>query len=132
MTKKIKLMLDYGCSPLWWYDSEKVGNIDPKSLPLSPQMIQHLTDLAEKNDATLNWDNPSDSEEFTEAEIRKLDEELLLLTIKLQKELYPDYEIVYFSEKLGKVLSPKKSGRRSDRKRSRRRRLHSAHRSLTV
>ena len=95
-------------------------------------MIQHLADLAEKNDATLNWDDPSESEEFTEAEIRKLNEELSSLKMKLQKELYPDYEVVYFSEKLGKVLSSKKLGRRSDRKRSRRRRLHSAHRSLTV
>jgi hypothetical protein len=121
MTKKIKLMLDYGCYPLWWYDSEQVGNIDPKSLPLSSEMIQHLTELAEKNDATLNWDDPSESEELTEAEIRKLDKELSLLKIKLQKELYPDYEVVYFSEKLGKVSSSKKSGKRPDSKISRRR-----------
>jgi hypothetical protein len=132
MTKKIKLMLDYGCYPLWWYDSEQVGNIDPKSLPLSLEMIQQLIDLADKNDAALDWDDPSESKEFTEAEIRQLDKELLELKAKLQKELYPDYEVVYFSEKLSRVLSSKKSARRSDRRISRRRRLHSAHRSLTV
>ncbi|MHC5729637.1 MAG: hypothetical protein ACYTXY_37035 [Nostoc sp.] len=33
--EKIKLMADYGCYPLWWVSSDKIGNIDPETLPLS-------------------------------------------------------------------------------------------------
>jgi len=28
--EKIKLMADYGCYPLWWASSGKVGDIDPE------------------------------------------------------------------------------------------------------
>ncbi|MEH2291751.1 MAG: hypothetical protein V7K31_01120 [Nostoc sp.] len=40
--EKIKLMADYGCYPLWWVSPEKVGNIDPETLPLIPETIKRL------------------------------------------------------------------------------------------
>ncbi|WP_335092083.1 hypothetical protein [Nostoc sp.] len=35
-------MADYGCYPLWWVSPEKVGNIDPETLPLIPETIKRL------------------------------------------------------------------------------------------
>ncbi|BDI18607.1 hypothetical protein ANSO36C_44090 [Nostoc cf. commune SO-36] len=40
--EKIKLMPDYGCYPLWWVSSDKIGNIDPETLPLSQKTIKRL------------------------------------------------------------------------------------------
>ena len=42
MKEKIKLMADYGCYPLWWVNSQKIGDIDPETLPLSQQTINRL------------------------------------------------------------------------------------------
>jgi hypothetical protein len=105
MTKKIKLMLDYGCSPLWWYESEKVGNIDPSQLPLSQEIIKNLEDLAMENDQCLNWDDPANTEEATTTEIEYFEQKLISLWQQLQTELSPQYQVVYFSEKLRKVIT---------------------------
>ena len=105
MTKTIKLMLDYQCSPLWWYETDKTGNIDPTTLPLSEETIQRLEALKKANDNSLNWDNPADSGEADSEEIDYFEREGISLWQQLQKELYPDYEVVYFSEKLRKVVT---------------------------
>lgn len=105
MPKKIKLMLDYGCSPLWWYESEKVGNIDLSKLPLSQETIKQLEDLAQENDQSLNWADPANTEEASTAEIEYFERKLIYLWQQLQKELSPTYQVVYFSEKLRRVVN---------------------------
>ena len=105
MTQKIKLMLDYGCYPLWWHDSDQIGNIEPATLPLSQATLKRLEALAEANNAQLNWDDPANSPEPTEAELDAWEREGVELWQQLQTELSPDYEVVYFSERQGKILT---------------------------
>lgn len=104
MQKQIKFMLDYACSPLWHYESEQLGTIEPEDLPLSPELTKQLHDLADEYDAGLNWDNPSESKQKTEAKLQELEDRQLALALKLQAELSPEYKVVYFSEQTGKIV----------------------------
>ncbi|MGL5033452.1 MAG: hypothetical protein ACRC6M_06585, partial [Microcystaceae cyanobacterium] len=47
---------------------------------------------------------PANSKPLTETEIQTIDEEGFALAIQLQKELSPDYEVVYFSEKSRQII----------------------------
>jgi hypothetical protein len=47
MAIKIELMADYQCYPLWWIEPDKVGNIDPKTLPLSQETLNRLEKWAD-------------------------------------------------------------------------------------
>lgn len=107
MSKKIKLMVDYGCDPLWWEEPDEVGDIDPATLPLSEDTIERLHRWAKAYDATLNWADPTDSPGFESADAEAaFESEGISLWKQLQKELAPtNYEVVYFSELLGKVLT---------------------------
>ena len=40
MVKKIELMADYNCYPLWWANGD--GNIDPSTLPLTSKTLQYM------------------------------------------------------------------------------------------
>lgn len=102
--QKIKLMTDYNCHPLWWYDSEKVGNINPEMLPLSPEIIARLHAFAEAKDARLDWDYPPNTPPLTAAEIEMIEQEGVSLWQELKSELKSQYEVVYFSEKLLRVI----------------------------
>ncbi|KYC42210.1 hypothetical protein WA1_19695 [Scytonema hofmannii PCC 7110] len=104
MAEKIKLMADYGCYPLWWVDSEKVGDIDPATLPLSQETISRLEKWAEVYDAKLNWDDPASSSFLSNDAKDAFEEEGISLWKQLQKELASTYEVIYFSEKLRKVI----------------------------
>lgn len=106
MAIKIKLMADYGCDPLWWADGDKVGNIDPGKLPLSQETINRLKKWASAYNETLNWQDPANSQGFPNQEAEAaFEEEGISLWKKLQIELVPNYEVVYFSEPLGKVIT---------------------------
>ena len=54
-------MPDYECHPLWHYDSDRVGNIDPTSLPISTFLTSELSAWASEYDSTLNRENPLES-----------------------------------------------------------------------
>lgn len=98
-------MADYGCDPLWWADADKVGNIDPARLPLSQETINRLRSWAASYNATLNWQDPANSPELSPEEEAAFELEGISLWKQLQQELAPNYEVVYFSESLGKVVS---------------------------
>jgi hypothetical protein len=102
MPKKIKLMPDYECSPLW--DIDEGGEITPDELPLSEETSDRLKMWARKYDRTLDKKDPkssgfksSEEEEAFEAEGRKLWEDI-------QKELGDDYEVLYFSQTESELL----------------------------
>lgn len=97
MSKKIRLMADYGCYPLWWDEPDQVGDLDPKSLPLTQEIIQRLYNWADAFDARLDFDDPDNSPEVTPEQTETFESEGLSLWQQLQKELFPDYEVVYFS-----------------------------------
>ncbi len=105
MTEKIKLMPDYCCSPLWGIAPDNIGNIDPEKLPLSLTTLHRLKAYSEAYEADFNWDDPPESPEPTEAEIDTYEQEGISLWLQLQKELSPDYEVHYYSQKLRKVIS---------------------------
>ncbi|MBD2570784.1 hypothetical protein [Anabaena lutea] len=103
--EKIKLMADYGCYPLWWVSPDKIGNIDPETLPLSQETITRLEKWEESYNASLNWEDAGDSPGFSTEEQTAFEKEGISLWKQLQKELAPNYEVVYFSEILRKVIN---------------------------
>lgn len=105
MKEKIKLMADYGCYPLWWVSSEKIGDIDPETLPLSQETINRLEKWADMYDAKLNQDEPGLSSFLSTEEQENFEKEGINLWRQLKQELAPKYEVVYFSEKLGKIVA---------------------------
>jgi len=105
MAKKIELMADYGCYPLWGKDPENIGDIDPNTLPLSQETINRLEKWADAYDAKLNWDDPASSG-FPSAEAKDVfEKEGIGLWHQLRKELAPEYEVVYFSDRLRQHLT---------------------------
>ncbi|CAD5939186.1 hypothetical protein NO976_01865 [Planktothrix agardhii] len=105
MPKKIRLMTDYGCYPLWWDEPDQVGDLDPESLPLTQETIQRLYHWADAFEARLNLADPSDSPEVTPEEVERFEWEGLNLWKQLNQELVPDYEIVYFSSHFHQVFT---------------------------
>ncbi len=105
MTQKIKLMPDYYCYPLWGLDPDNIGNINPETLSLLPDTIHRLKAYSEAYETGLNWDYPPDSPETTKEEIEAYERDGMSLWLELQKELAPDYEVHYFSQKLRRVIS---------------------------
>lgn len=104
--EEIKLMPDYGSYPLWWVGSDKVGDIDPASLPLSRETVDRLYRWAEVYNATLNWDDPTDSPGFSNHETEEaFEREGLALWKQLQGELSPRFKVYYFSSKLGRLMT---------------------------
>ena len=104
MPKKIKLMADYGCYPLWWA-SKQAGDIDPATLSLSQETISRLEKWADVYDAKLNWDDPASSGFPTKEAKEAFELEGISLWKQLQQELAPNYEVVYFSDRLCKVVN---------------------------
>ncbi|AFZ56593.1 hypothetical protein H6G54_00600 [Anabaena cylindrica FACHB-243] len=105
MAENIKLMADYGCYPLWWVSSDKAGDIDPETMPLSEETISRLAKWADIYDAKLNWEDPNSSG-FPSLEAKAaFEQEGMSLWKQLQKELAPNYEVIYFSEQLRKVVT---------------------------
>jgi len=96
--KIIKLMADYYCFPLWNNSPGEVGNIDPESLPLSPELKSKLNEWTEKYDLILNDDDPAssgfESKEDEQAFIREGRD----LAKYLQIELGDSYQIIYYSD----------------------------------
>ena len=105
MAEKIKLMADYGCYPLWWASSGKAGDIDPETMPLSEKTVSRLEKWADIYDAKLNWEDPNSSD-FPILEAKAaFEQEGISLWKQLQKELAPNYEVIYFSEQLRKIVT---------------------------
>ena len=52
--RRLKLMADYGCHPLWGTVDPEIGDLDPASLPLSAALVADLAAWAEGFEATLD------------------------------------------------------------------------------
>lgn len=100
----IKLMPDYGCSPLWWDEPNLVGNIEPEELPLSNTTIEALYQWSEVSITSLDWDDPSNSFSLLVDDIKIFEHEGLRLWLLLKEELGSDYFITYKSHYLHKVF----------------------------
>ena len=103
MYKRIKLMADYKYYPLW--DLDDIGDIDPSELPLSSHTIARLLQWQKNYDEIMNWDDPASSDFAKEEDRVAFEREGISLWQQLQKELGDEYEVRYFSQLQGKVLS---------------------------
>ena len=91
--KKIKLMADYQCHPLWDKTPGNYGDINPYSLPISENLKQQLVEWAHAYDATLNILDPARSgfkDLDSKVEFTKIGHEI---AEKLQSELGPEFII---------------------------------------
>jgi hypothetical protein len=106
MIPTIKLMPDYGSWPLWWYkDTDRIGNIDPKTLNLSKWTIERLDAWARRYESYLDMDDPGNSPDQTPEEQQAFEQEGLALWDILQKELNDKYKVVYFSHLSHQILT---------------------------
>lgn len=90
---------------MWWVSSEKMGDIDPETLPLSQKTISRLEKWADMYDAKLNEDEPDLSNFSNDEEQESFEKEGINLWKQLKQELASKYEVIYFSEKLGKIIA---------------------------
>ena len=107
MMQRIKLMADFDCYPLW--DMDDGGDIDPTDLPLSEGTIELLLNWQNIYDGIIDWDDPASAGFASEKEKMVFEREGISLWKKIQKELGDEYEIVYFSQLLQRVINPYKS-----------------------
>jgi len=107
MYTRIKLMTDYNYYPLW--DLDDVGDIDPTELPLSEATIERLLNWQKIYDGIIDWDDPASAGFASAQEEIAFEREGISLWKQLQKELGDEYEIVYFSQLLQRVINPSKS-----------------------
>lgn len=92
--RKLKLMADYDCWPLWEAGKE-VGNVNPEELPLSDELKSRLQAWAEQYDQTLNRLDLASSG-FVDLRTRKhFENEGALLCKQLQAELGDAFEVEY-------------------------------------
>jgi|SRR4051812_30070242 hypothetical protein len=92
--RKIKLMPDYECWPLWEASPGRIGNIDPASLPISDSLRHQLLKWTQTYDSMLNYSDPASSgfpNEAAEQEFKKMGMEL---ANRLQQELGAQFEVV--------------------------------------
>ncbi len=54
----VKVKADYESFPLWQHDSAELANIDPATLPISPELVQELLDWADTYGRTVNSSHP--------------------------------------------------------------------------
>jgi hypothetical protein len=91
--RKIKVMADYQCHPLWDMSPASYGDIDPGTLRISAELRQQLTDWAREFDETLDVADPAKSgfkSKEAAAAFRARDTQL---ADQLQNELGPDFFI---------------------------------------
>ncbi|WP_370463638.1 hypothetical protein [Pantoea sp. B9002] len=96
--KKIKLMADYGCYPLWGTTPDDFGDISPEDLSISSNLKDSLYSWAKRYDAILNMDDPASSGFKDKEEEEKFIKDGYELARNLQDELGNQYEVIYHSE----------------------------------
>ena len=103
MVQRIKLMADFDCYPLW--DMDDAGDIDPTELPLSEETIERLLNWQKIYDGIIDWDDPASAGFASVEEEIAFEREGISLWQQLQKELGNEYQIVYKSQLLHRVVS---------------------------
>ena len=104
MAKRIKLMADYDCFPLWAESGDLSPNIDPRTLSLSATTVAALLGWADRYDATLNRDDPKESGFSTPSEAQDFERQGLQLWSTLQHELGAEFQVSFFSVQQRRLL----------------------------
>ena len=95
--RRIRLMADYFCHPLWHNGGVEVGDIDPASLPISDALKNDLDAWARAFDSILDMDDPANKGGF---ESKQACDDFAacgaLLAQRLRDELGVGWEIAYW------------------------------------
>lgn len=92
--RRLKLMADWDCHPLWGTVDPEIGDIDPASLPISAELVAALAAWSAAYDATLDRDDPAASGFATSAAEAAFRAEGARLAERLTAELGDGVEIV--------------------------------------
>ncbi len=96
-------MADYESYPTWLIESAGTMNIDPETLPISPDLVWSLMQWAQSYDDTLDSDDPLASgfaNAEQEAEFHALGQ---ALAKRLAVELAGQYRVDYFDARTGRL-----------------------------
>ncbi|MGF6604820.1 hypothetical protein P3T23_009576 [Paraburkholderia sp. GAS448] len=91
--RKIKVMADYQCHPLWDMSPGMYGDIDPNTLPISVELKQQFVDWARVFDETLDMSDPASSGFKSSEAAAAFRAKGVQLAEQLQKELGADFLI---------------------------------------
>ena len=108
MTQTLKLMADYGGTVLWRVDGDQAGPIEPdslNSLKIPVELQKALKQWAAKYDDTLNHDYPPDSGFANSEDEMAFEVEGQRLWESLKSALGADWNVVYFSNSQGRLLT---------------------------
>jgi multisubunit Na+/H+ antiporter MnhC subunit len=100
-SKRIKVMADYQCDPLWALDEERYGCFAPEMLDLSPQLAADLNAWAVAYDTSRNLDDPANSH-WTDAQHAAHAAEGRRLAGRLKRER-PDLMVYVMEPDIGVV-----------------------------
>lgn len=85
--RRIKVMADYACHPLWSLDDDDPGQIAPDTLGLSPELVDRLEAWARAFEDALDWDHPGGPGLWSDAEAESHRIEGRRLAAALAREL---------------------------------------------
>jgi len=103
--RKIKLMTDYDCYPLWEEFSDGVDNIAPSSLQISESLAARIDAWGDEYDKTMNREDPAASGFRNEQAIVAFEEEGEALFAELKQELSTGFAVTYFSTQSNSLKS---------------------------
>lgn len=96
--RKLKIMADYQCFPLWGSFDDNDGNIDPATLPITDKLQFLLSKWQAAYDGILNIDDPMQSGFKTHQDEIAFEEQGLLIWQLLAVQMGELYTVSYFSE----------------------------------
>lgn len=101
LTRRVKVMADYDCHPLWTLDEGRYGDFAPDTLSLSPELTRDLNAWAETYTASLNREDPASSL-WTEEQHRAHEKAGRPLAVRLARER-PDLTVYVLDGSTGVV-----------------------------
>ena len=99
--RKIRLMADYNCFPLWDIGETGPMNLDPGELPLSEGLVGDLMEWARMYDQTLDRSDPLNSDFANDGDSTRFADEGRRLAQRLARELGSSWSIYYFDQETG-------------------------------
>src|SRR5687767_2429248 len=94
--RRLKVMEDYHCWPIW--EDGDVGNVDPRTLPISAALQERLMAWACEYDAILNQEDPASSGFPSETAEAHFEAEGRTLATALQEELGETVAVRYWRD----------------------------------
>jgi hypothetical protein len=95
--RKIKLMAEYECYPLWDETSPIPDNLSPEMLPLSPALQTQINHWAQEFENTLDQAYPPDSGFLSRQGLEQFEATGRSLVAAIQAELGASFSVSYDS-----------------------------------